>query len=203
MATPRSPHRLAVARFALLTATCAAALALASVARADDRADSDVPPSRMQQPLAVRLGTTQLLVPQRQWADAFATLTVARQPMARLGLEGTVGAGGTPHHLGPYLGLAARAMLLSNQRGAFTVALGADTAFLDRLGMAAFGRVEAAFELRKRDGFTLLAGGGVATPLSDSPWRSRACGGIEGDPCHRYKFGDVAFFGTFQAGMNF
>jgi len=176
------------------------------------RADLDGRSLRLQRPTAVR-GAAMLYLDLASAADAvvqagdwrydtFAGVTVARQVLDRLALEGTVGGGGQGPRSGLHLGAAARVTVTSGERTTLTLALGGHSAFLKRYGPMYFGHLEAALELRTRYGLDVVVGGGPAVALNDSRQVPGTC--FDDEPCQvQIKAGAVGPWINLQAGWAF
>jgi hypothetical protein len=144
-----------------------------------------------------------LLLPREDELFLFADATVARQLLKLLALEGSAGVGGTQVHRGLHLALTARGTILGTRRGALTAELGTHGLFLGGLGAPlALGRAGLAFELRKREGLSFIAGGGLALAFTDSRRRGGACEETT-QGCYRYRAGSRGLWVNIQAGTSF
>lgn len=192
----------------------AACAALAGAPRAAGAEPDDLP-YRLERPTSIRAGPMLYLdISSMGFVvgdagprfDAALGVTVARQVLDRLALEGMVGGGGQGRHSGPHLGAAVRYTVLAGEEGALTLALGSHGAFLKDYGPVLFGRLEAAFQLRTWSGFDLVAGGGIAAPLNDSRAIRAHCSRSFSDTgtCpSRFRAGAVGFLGHVEAGWSF
>ena len=94
---------------------------------------------------------------------------------------------------------------MGTRRAALAATVGTHRAFRGGgSGTGLFGHAGLAFVLRKREGFNLVAGGGLSTPFNDSPRRPGPCDDLALSDrfCHDYRAGEWGLWASFQAGMS-